>query len=236
MTDLEIYDRAIYSYLLEFGTQVAYSPVDTAMKSVAKRQMNSDHVPWSFISFYRDPSIDIDYSRANFTVMDFGAFTKFSPDTISDKTISAQYVQSIPINLNYQVDIWAPKASRVQDLAIHLVCKLHTYGPVLHAPMNPDGEDARFHMIDVRWNDNSDLVNEDNIGRIYRHTISFTLECQVKRVIDRRSPILKDIPIDIYEGDTFDDFEGFVCQGLSEPSLCTTCKWYKDNELGGRIT
>ena len=233
MTDLEIYDRSLYSYLQEFGTQVAYSPVDTAMKTVAKRQKNSDHVPWSFISFYRDPSIEIDYSRSNFTAMDLGAVTRVAIDTTDDRFMSAQYVQSIPVNIGYQVDIWAPKASRVQELAIGLVCKLHTYGPVLHAPMNPDGEDARFHLIDVRWSDNSDLVNEDNIGRIYRHTVSFTLEGQVKRVIDRRSPIIREIPIDIYEGDIFDDFENFVCQGLSDPTICENCKWYKDNDLGG---
>lgn len=222
MTDIEIYDRAVYAYLKDVCDRVVYAPTNIAIKQISKVVEDyRDHTPWRFISFYRDPSFNIDTSRDNFVLQKFGDRLGFVKDESGEYVSTV--VQSIPINLSYNIDAWAAKDVTVQELAIAVVSKLTMEDPVMFAPIEPSGKDARFHILDIEWVDNSDLESEDERGRIYRHTISFTLSANLTLTTKiRRTPFnYTDIPIVIYEGDDIDD------------QVCTKCDFEKlENRRG----
>lgn len=197
MTDLEIYDRAMHGYLSTISKNVIYSITSKAFQNMAKDAKYADYIDYSMISFYRSPDIDIDLSRYSFTGAVHGDFVRLTED--EKKKREARYVHNVPVNLTYQVDIWAPKERNVQETATKLISKIFMQKQVLVAPMNPDGEDARFHIIDTKWTDNSDLEEENDRGRLYRHTVSITLEAQLKLPVDVETTQFICDYVDIYE-------------------------------------
>ena len=197
MTDIEIYDRAIYEYLMSISDKIIYSTTSRAFKNMTKQMKYEDYVPYNMISFYRDPNFAIDTDRYHFTGAVFGDFTRLTADSEGNR--EARYVHNLPVNLTYQIDIWAPKEVIVQETAIKLISKIHMENQVVIAPMNPDGEEARFHITNVEWVDNSDLEEEDDRGKIYRHTVSITIDSRIKLTRDVSTQRFRCVPIDIYE-------------------------------------
>ena len=201
-SDIELYDRAVYTYLSSISPRIVYAPTQEAVKIITKREKFSDKKPWNFISYHRNPTFDIDWSRMNNPAVVSGDFVSLRGSSPLDRT--ARYVQNIPVNLTYDVDIWASKAIEVQNLAISLISKIYMQDQVLEVPINPDGEDGRFHILDVSWTDNSDLEREAEIGKIYRHTITFTVDARILLVRDvKTTKFCCRIPVNIYE-----DYEG----------------------------
>lgn len=199
-TDIEKFDRAVYSYLSSISEKIVYAPTNAAVKTITKREKFSDNKPWNFISFYRDSHFDIDWSRMNNYGTRVGDMVQLTRDTETLER-EARYVQNIPLNLTYQVDLWASKAVEVQKMSTSLISKLFMEDQVLEVPINPDGENGRFHMLDISWNDNSDLERESEIGKIYRHTIEFTVDGRLTLINDVQTVRFKcgSIPINIYE-------------------------------------
>lgn len=200
MSEIEKYDRAVYAYLSSISPRVIYSPTSTALRTITKKEQFSDKKPWDFISYYRSPSFDIDWSRMNNYATVTGDFVRLQGDP-GDETIirQARYVQNIPVNLTYNIEIWASKSVEVQELAIALISKLFMEDQVLEVPINPDGENGRFHLLDISWTDNSDLERETEIGKIYRHTISFTVDARITLKRDVATKKLCEVPVSIYE-------------------------------------
>lgn len=197
MTDIEIYDRGVGEYLTYISNKVIYAPTSKAQREITSYEKHSDLTPWSFVSFYRDPKFELDSERMNYTTQNLGDLVRFS---VEDNIQDIDYVHSIPVNLSYQVDIWSSKNSTVQELSILLLHQLLIKKPVLKVPMNPDGEEARFHMLDITWTDNSDIESERDKGRIYRHTFNFTVDARIKMVRKKLSPVpLCGLPIELYE-------------------------------------
>lgn len=199
MTDIEIYDRGIYEYLSYISPNIVYAPNSIAHRKIAEYEKNKDLTPWSFISYYRDPSFEFDTDRMNFTSMRLGQITQFDVDASKSEQYIT-YVRDIPVNLTYQVDIWAAKATTVLELATKLVSQLQMKSPVLKVPMNPGGEEARFYFLDITWNDNSDIENEQDKGKIYRHTFTFKVDARIKLVREVVAAIpLCGVPVELYE-------------------------------------
>lgn len=197
MTELEKYDRSVWEYLSTVNDKIVYAPTDKALRTITKREQFSDKKPWNFISYYRSPSFDIDWSRMNNPATISGDFTRLRGSSNVDRV--ATYVQNIPVNLTYIVELWASKAVQVQEDSIALISKLFMEDQVLEVPINPDGEDGRFHILDVSWSDNSDLERETEIGKIYRHTISFTIDARLTLTRDVNTHRFKCVPVNIYE-------------------------------------
>ena len=197
-TEVELFDRAVYEYLSTISSRIVYAPTDMAKRTISKRDDFDDKKPWNFISFYRDSVFEIDWSRMNNPATLYGDFVRLVEDT-ETKERTARYVQNIPINLTYNVEIWASKAVEVLKLATLLIQKLYMEDQVLHVPINPDGEDARFHILNPTWVDNSDIERETEIGRIYRHTISFQVESRIIISNDVATTPLTTVPVDIYQ-------------------------------------
>lgn len=198
VTDIEIFDRAVWEYLSEITNNVIYAPTNIAVQTITKNAKNKDDIPLSFISFYRDPNFDIDMDRSNFTAATLGDMIRLREDTMTKKR-DAMYVQHLPVNLTYQIDIWAAKEKSVQQLAIALISKLHMENQVLIADMEPKGEPARFHITNTEWTDNSDLETENEKGRRYRHTITITIAAVIKLIRKVATTEFCAIPVDIYE-------------------------------------
>lgn len=197
MSEIEKYDRAVYAYLSSISPRIVYAPTSNAFKIISKREQFRDDKPWSFISYYRNSSFDIDWGRMNNPATVTGDFVRLRGSSDIDR--EARYVNNIPVNLTYNVELWSSKAVDVQNMALNLITKIYMQDQVLEVPINPDGEDGRFHILNVDWTDNSDLERESEIGRIYRHTISFTIDARITLVRDVRTTRLVDVPINIYE-------------------------------------
>lgn len=198
MTDLEKYDRSVWAYLSTINEKIVYAPTDKALRTITKREQFSDKKPWNFISYYRAPSFDIDWSRMNNPATISGDFTTLRGSSNLDR--SATYVKNIPVNLTYNVELWASKATQVQEDSTALISKLFMKDQVLEVPINPDGEDGRFHILDVSWSDNSDLERESEIGKIYRHTVSFVVDARLTLVEEVKTQRFQCcVPVIIYE-------------------------------------
>lgn len=197
MTELEKYDRSVWEYLSSINEKIVYAPTDKALRTITKREQFSDKKPWNFISYYRAPSFDIDWSRMNNPATISGDLTSVRGSSNLDRL--ATYVQNIPVNLTYNVELWASKATQVQEDSIALISKLFMEDQVLEVPINPDGEDGRFHILDVSWSDNSDLERETEIGKIYRHTVNFTIDARITLKRDVSTMRFKCVPVSIYE-------------------------------------
>lgn len=198
MTDIEKFDRAVWKYLTSISSKIVYAPTKNALKTITKKEKFSDEKPWNFISFYRDPSFDVDWSRMNNPATIYGDRIGSSgiPDT---NRLRVRTVQNIPLNLTYDVEVWASKSTEVQELAIALVSKIYMTDQVLEVPINPDGEDGRFHILNVQWSDNSDIERESEIGKIYRHTISFTIDARLTLTRSSDWDKFCEVPVCIYE-------------------------------------
>lgn len=197
LSEIEKYDRAVFDYLTTISGKIVYAPTQMALRTITKREQFSDKKPWNFLSFYRNPMFEVDWNRMNNSATVTGDFVRLTGSSDNDR--EARYVHNIPVNLTYNVEIWASKAKEVQELAIALITKIYMQEQVLEVPINPDGELGRFHLLDVSWNDNSDIERETEIGRIYRHTISFTVDARITLVRDMNTTRFCNVPVDIYE-------------------------------------
>lgn len=197
-SELEKYDRAVWAYLSTISDKIVYAPTQKALPTITKREQFKDNKPWNFISYYRNPTFEVDWERMNNPATVQGDLVRVL--SIDDQRF-ARFVQNIPLNLTYNVELWASKATEVQIMAIQLITKIFMKEQVLEVPINPDGEMGRFHILDVSWIDNSDIERETEIGKIYRHTISFSIDARLTITSDVRTEPFCCVPIDIYEYD-----------------------------------
>ena len=65
MTEIEKYDRAVFEYLTTISGKIVYAPTQMAFRTITKREQFSDKKPWNFISYYRNPSFEVDWNRMN---------------------------------------------------------------------------------------------------------------------------------------------------------------------------
>ena len=186
IADIELYDKSVYKYLSRVCPRVVYSTTDRASYTLTKRNPdNLDKITYPFISFYRDPHIPIDWNRYSSQAIG-GHFIRLTSST-EDGSRTARYVHSIPVTLTYQVDLWGVRSTEILELSQELLIKLTIDNPVLFVPINPDKEPGRFHILDVDLVDNSDIESEEDKGRLYRHTYTFTVNAWIKSVRDNRT-------------------------------------------------
>lgn len=212
LTDIEIYDRSVAAYLVGITEKLVYAPTSKARREVTKQYSDDekkpkDHVPWSFMSFYRHPQFTFDPSRDGFPQRLIGDNVG---NVMVNGMLQSTHVKALPINLTYSVDIWSGTHHHVLKLATELATRLYFNQRVLTSPVDVDNELARFSVLDIDWTDNSDIESEEEYGRIYRHTFTFSIDAVVKSVVETTHyPIdISKISMEIYEGD---DINAQVC-------------------------
>lgn len=200
VSDIEIYDRAVADRLTSILPRVVYAPTDKALYTISKNAKFKDKTPYPFISFYRDANMPIVEGMDGFRSHHVGDLTRTvrKGDSTECHIVNAEYVHSIPVNLVYQVDVWGVKATEVLVYAQNLMVDLSMKLPVLMVPINPDGENGRFDILDVEWVDNSDIESETENGRLYRHTINFRIEAFIKYIRDMITTDCLDISVELY--------------------------------------
>lgn len=196
-TEIEKYDKAVYQYLSSISDKIVYAPTSNALRTMTKNEKFSDKKPWNFISFYRDSRFEIDWERMSNYASVTGEFLRLRGASDDDR--EARYAQNLPINLTYDIELWASKELEVQQLALRLMTKIFMSEQIIQVPINPEGELGRFHILDVSWDDNSDIERETEIGRIYRHTISFTIDSRITLISEVKTNKFTALPCDIYE-------------------------------------
>lgn len=198
MTDIEKFDRAVFEYLTDISPKIIYAPTGTAVKTITKKEKFSDDKPWNFISYYRDSDFDIDWSRMNNPATLYGDRISLGGIPETNK-VRQRFVQNIPLSLTYDINLWASKNTEVQEMAVALISKVFMKNQVIEVPINPDGEMGRFHLLDISWNDNSDIERESDIGKIYRHTVSFTIDARITLTREKVSEKFCCVPVNIYD-------------------------------------
>lgn len=198
MTDIEKFDRAVFEYLTDISPKIIYAPTGTAVKTITKKEKFSDDKPWNFISYYRDSDFDIDWSRMNNPATLYGDRISLGGIPETNK-VRQRFVQNVPLSLTYDINLWASKNTEVQEMAVALISKIFMKNQVIEVPINPDGEMGRFHLLDISWNDNSDIERESDIGKIYRHTVSFTIDARITLTREKVSEKFCCIPVNIYD-------------------------------------
>lgn len=218
MTDIERYDRSIATYLFGITDKLVYAPTSKARREVTKlysydETKPKDHIPWAFISYYRHPQFVFDAMRDGFANRMVG--DNVGQKMIMNRIVKTTYVRALPINLTYSVDIWSGTHRHVLELAGEVASRLYFNERVLTSPVDVGNENARFEILDLDWTDNSDIESEEDIGRIYRHTFTFSIPAIIKSVRETRTYPLdfSSILIDIYEGDDIN------------AEVCTQCDW-----------
>lgn len=198
MTDIEKFDRAVFEYLTDISPKIIYAPTGTAVKTITKKEKFSDDKPWNFISYYRDSDFDIDWSRMNNPATLYGDRISLGGIPETNK-VRQRFVQNVPLSLTYDINLWASKNTEVQEMAVALISKIFMKNQVIEVPINPDGEMGRFHLLDISWNDNSDIERESDIGKIYRHTVSFTIDARITLTSEKVSEKFCCVPVNIYD-------------------------------------
>lgn len=198
MTDIEKFDRAVFEYLTDISPKIIYAPTGTAVKTITKKEKFSDDKPWNFISYYRDSDFDIDWSRMNNPATLYGDRISLGGIPETNK-VRQRFVQNVPLSLTYDINLWASKNTEVQEMAVALISKIFMKNQVIEVPINPDGEMGRFHLLDISWNDNSDIERESDIGKIYRHTVSFTIDARITLTREKVSEKFCCVPVNIYD-------------------------------------
>lgn len=200
MTDIERYDRAIFEYLSTLSKKIVYAPTSKAIQTITKDKNYKDAIPYNFISFYRSPNFELDKLRDSFSAAQFGDMVRLQK--FDDGSREARYVHNFPVNFTYQIDMWATKESEVQETSIALLHKIYTTRSVLDVKgINPDGEPGRFHFTEILWTDNSDLEVENEKGRLYRHTVTVTIDARIKLARDVPTTEFCAVPVDIYNNE-----------------------------------
>lgn len=216
LTDIERYDRAVATYLVGITDKLVFAPTSKARLQVTKMysedtRKDQDHIPWAFISYYRHPQFVLDNQRDGFPNRMVGEnVSNVMLDKLNIR--KSTYVKALPINLTYSVDVWSGTHRHLLELSELVATRLYFNQRVLTAPVDiSEDETARFAVQDIDWTDNSDIESEEEYGRIYRHTFTFTIDAVLKVVKEYRTyPLdMSKILIDIYEGD---DINAEVCE------------------------
>ena len=171
-SDIQVLDEGLSDYLKAFFPRVVYAPTNRARYTVLRKNPKlKDNDIYPYISFYRDANVIIDYSRYDASVIkgDYQRLRRYDPEG----QLYAVYHHSIPVTLNYQVDIWSDKQADAMKYSQALVLKLMVTDPVLFIKLGNHTQNGGYHILDVKLVDNSDLEAEESRGRLYRHTITF---------------------------------------------------------------
>jgi hypothetical protein len=162
-----------------FSGKVIISPVDEAFDYAFKQ--TSGDVKFPFISLYRNPNITIDDKNNGIDQFHDGESIQ-NPMIIynedgsikgtTDKLAKNQH--SLYIILEYQVEVWATTKKDVEQATQELIFWLKENQQV---SANIMGDDLTFSFnMDPQIVDNSDLSLYNSQGKIYRYTLSISMQ------------------------------------------------------------
>lgn len=167
-----------------FSGQVVLESVDTAYDNAIKQVRGKLQFP--FISLYPTPTIELENSKNSFPGYHIGnkmytevpVFDEYGNYTGSDNKV-AKNVKSLYINIEYQIDVWAIDRQTAEEVIRELMFWFYENQEL---SVTFYGQPLTFTFtVGNNIQDNTDLVNYESNGKIYRYTTNILLSTAIFR-------------------------------------------------------
>lgn len=184
-SNFSIYHNAVRKLIQNsFSGQVVLEQVDTAYDNAIKQVKGKMEFP--FISIYPTPTIEFENSKNSFPSYHIGSpmytevpvFDEYGNYKESDKNI-AKNVKSLYINIEYQIDVWAVDRQTAEEVIRELMFWFYENQEL---SVTFYGQPLTFTFtVGQNIQDNTDLVNYESNGKIYRYTTNILLSTAIFR-------------------------------------------------------
>jgi hypothetical protein len=167
-----------------FSGQVVLEEVDAAYDNAIKQVKGNLKFP--FISLYPTPTIEFDNSKNSFPSYHVGnkmytevpVFNEYGEYIGSDDKV-AKNVKSLYINIEYQIDVWAIDRQTAEEVIRELMFWFYENQEL---SVTFYGQPLTFTFtVGNNIQDNTDLVNYESNGKIYRYTTNILLSTAIFR-------------------------------------------------------
>lgn len=231
------YDMSIIN---DFRVRFNYKKDGTPKTNNIVQITNSENV-FKIIGDIKNDSIQfpiISLTRTGWSIKNFHQETQIhsgslmnymKPTDEDDERLKQVRLQAIPIQINYQVDIWTQSRIDNDILARELIW-FYTLNPQMIVKI-PHGLNTE-HVFNVGFElditDNSDIVEHDSRGRYYRQTLGMYVDDgYLWRSSVTNIPIISEMKYAMYEGKIDDNT---LLESGSIESLLTTHNEKEDKE------
>lgn len=185
-----LYDEALVTKLQSLFSKVIVTPYEKAFKKSGSQ--NSDQVKLPLITIHRTTPYSIIQETSSFRRKMGGVPVK------SDAEGNLTSIQSIPIKITWQIDVWTRNRRQCDDICRDLVMYFSENPElIITAPYGLEVEFVFNVSIEPDIEDNSDLTEFDDKGQFYRSTIIFTTE-EGMLFKANNGPTYKDVDINYY--------------------------------------
>lgn len=168
---IPLYDDAVIEKFESVFENVVFSEPDRAFnRSAEKRGVQGEdvEVKLPLISIYRE-NYTIDLERNNLRWRKRGRKVG-----LNDEETKAEMAESLPVRIDYQLDVWAKGRREVDFLTVELLFWMLD-NPEIQLDLSEDFDDFspyfNWKLEDVT--DNSDIMSFEDRGKYYRVTIPF---------------------------------------------------------------
>lgn len=184
-SNFSVYHQAVIDLIQSvFSGNVVLETVDTAYDNAIKQVKGNMTFP--FISVYPSPTIEFDNSKNSYKSYHEGnkMFTEVpifddNGNYLGSDNRYAKNVKTLYINIEYQIDIWAINRQSAEEVIRELMFWFYENQEV---SVNFYGQPLMFTFtVGNNIQDNTDLVNYENNGKIYRYTSSILLSTAIFR-------------------------------------------------------
>lgn len=184
-SNFSMYHRAVLELIKSaFSGQVVLEEVDAAYDNAVKQVKGKMQFP--FISIYPTPTIEFENSKNSFPSYHTGSpmftqvpvFDEYGKYEKSDDKV-AKNVKSLYINIEYQVDVWAIDRQTAEEVIRELMFWFYENQEL---SVTFYGQPLTFTFtVGNNIQDNTDLVNYESNGKIYRYTTNILLSTAIFR-------------------------------------------------------
>ena len=184
-SNFSMYHRAVLELIKSaFSGQVVLEEVDAAYDNAVKQVKGKMQFP--FISIYPTPTIEFENSKNSFPSYHIGSpmftqvpvFDEYGKYEKSDDKV-AKNVKSLYINIEYQVDVWAIDRQTAEEVIRELMFWFYENQEL---SVTYYGQPLTFTFtVGNNIQDNTDLVNYESNGKIYRYTTNILLSTAIFR-------------------------------------------------------
>lgn len=184
-SNFSIYHEAVKKLIKSsFSGQVVLEEVDAAYDNAIKQVKGKLQFP--FISLYPTPTIEFENSKNSFPSYNRGSemftqvpvFDEYGNYKGSDDKV-AKNVKSLYINIEYQIDVWAIDRQTAEEVIRELMFWFYENQEL---SVTFYGQPLTFTFtVGNNIQDNTDLVNYESNGKIYRYTTNILLSTAIFR-------------------------------------------------------
>ena len=184
-SNFSMYHQAVKDLIKSaFSGQVVLEQVDAAYDNAIKQVKGKMEFP--FISLYPTPTIEIDKEKNSYPSYHIGnkmytqvpMFDEYGSYTGSDDKF-AKNVKSLYINIEYQIDVWAVNRQTAEEVIRELMFWFYENQEM---SVTFYGQPLTFTFtVGNNIQDNTDLVNYESNGKIYRFTTNILLSTAIFR-------------------------------------------------------